>query len=826
MQTHTFSDRSYILLAFLLWLFRQPIYAEETDSLSFHLPDVIVTAVHSKAPGSISLLPATAIEHVQSISAADLMQLLPGGLTGNFGGPRYFTVREINFRNGGNRTSTSIAEGMQIVLDGSPLHHNADISSPYNGMDTRFLSMNEIQQAEVIRGIPSAQYGNLTNGLLKLKTRTGQMPLTVGIRYTPSLKQYTAGKGFAISPLGHTLNLLADYTAQKIFHTGGLRIANQYQWQPSGTPLLLNLSYTGRFGGEKVFVSEDKQSWQQRQEHRFALGSEWKPGRKLLQSLSLRFDLSATKSNSYKYDINSNPKQMATDAMQSGEWLATVLPNNYHCERFTEDLPLYAEAEVIASTRLPLATKDTETGGQVELKAGASWRSEGNRGKGIDFDVMLPPGEGSRPVSYSDIPFLHEGVLFVESLFRWPKLTVQAGIRYQTMMSRDYPLMSSAEPRLNLSWMAFSSPRYALRLKAGAGLLGQMPRVGMLYPEAIYDDRISFSYNDPERGYALGVVTVHAPGTIQNKALSPTLNRKIEGGLSLEAPAVNLDATFFYEHQTGGFAYTTDYLPFSYRKYDYLYEEGLRPEYKNGQVMVDGQPVPYREQTEFTTINLPVNATVCRKQGVELTADFGTFQPLRTSFIADGRWLRIRRNNTVLSGHKESYDVDGVEYPLAGFYDKTSGQSGNETVTEQITSNFRFITRIPQIGLVTTLTLQMVWMDKSYIRYNGGTATEVWPLYWSEGDGVRHPFTDTEREDPRFALLMQQADAYAFDRNSYKPYGMFNLRASKEFTRYITLSFFVNNLADMRPSRYSDSARGYYRQNAEPFFGIEMQVKL
>lgn len=47
------------------------------DTLLFHLPDVVVTAIESKAPGSTSLLPASAIKHVQPITAADLMQLLP-----------------------------------------------------------------------------------------------------------------------------------------------------------------------------------------------------------------------------------------------------------------------------------------------------------------------------------------------------------------------------------------------------------------------------------------------------------------------------------------------------------------------------------------------------------------------------------------------------------------------------------------------------------------------------------------------------------------------------------------------------------------------------
>lgn len=828
MDSFTYKDPKQIYLFLILFLFcatnGHSQDKPEVDTVMFHLPDVVVTAIESKAPGSTSQLPASAIEHVQPYSAADLMQLLPGGLTGNsnFNTPQYFTTREISFINGSNSTSAGLAEGMQIVVDGSPLHHNAEIGSPYNGNDTRFLSMNEIKQAEVVRGIPSAQYGNLTNGMLILKTRSGEMPLTLGIRYNPAQKQYTAGKGFRISPRGHTLNLLADYTVKDRFHTGGLRLANQYNWTPGGTPLLLNLSYTARGGGEKVFVVDNWNSYQKRQEHRLGLGSEWKPGRRLLESLSLRLDASFTQSDSYLYKLNSTTKQLATDATTSGEWLAHVLPNNYYSELFTEDFPLYVEAEAIATTRLPLSACGTD--GTVELKAGLSWRSEGNRGEGVRFDRQLPPNNVSRPYAYTDVPFMHNSAVFAEAFFRLPRLTVQAGMRYHAMASRDYPLMGSAEPRLNVTWTVFSSPRHALRLKGGAGLVGYMPSVSRLYPQPVYTDLTSFLYNDPERGYSLGVASVHAPEMVQNLDIRPTVNRKVEAGFSLETPGVRLDMTGFYERQTGGFGSVVDYLPFGYRRYDYLSESGLRPEYVNGQVVVGGKPVPYRELTEFTTVDIPVNTLHTRKQGVEMTADFGTFHPLRTSVIVDGMWLRIRRSNKALSGSKESYDAGGIASPLAGFYDKPAGSSGNEQVSEQLSTNFRFITRIPRIGLVTTLTLQMIWMQKYRDSYNGGSYTELWPLYWSDTDGVRRPFTDAERQDPRFALLRQVPKEYIFAEASYAPYGMLNLRVSKEFGRLVTLSFFANNLADMRPSRYSRSL--YIQQNPPPFFGLELQVKL
>ena len=60
------------------------------------------------------------------------------------------------------------------------------------------------------------------------------------------------GKGFCISPQGHTLNLLADYTSQGDFHTGGIRLANLYHWLPAGKKLELSLTYTSRIGRKAI----------------------------------------------------------------------------------------------------------------------------------------------------------------------------------------------------------------------------------------------------------------------------------------------------------------------------------------------------------------------------------------------------------------------------------------------------------------------------------------------------------------------------------------------------------------------------------------------
>ena len=100
--------------------------------------------------------------------------------------------------------------------------------------------------------------------------------------------------------------------------------------------------------------------------------------------------------------------------------------------------------------------------------------------------------------------------------------------------------------------------------------------------------------------------------------------------------------TAFFEKQTDGFSSSAQYIPFSYREYDYLSTAQLRPEYKNGQVWVNGKAVPYQEKYSYTPVSVPVNTFHRKKHGIEMVADLGTFSPLRTSLIVDGIWLYVR----------------------------------------------------------------------------------------------------------------------------------------------------------------------------------------
>ena len=79
----------------------------------------------------------------------------------------------------------------------------------------RTLSTDNIESIEVIRGIPSAEYGDLTSGAVLVKSRAGKSPLMIRFKTNPNIYQASAGKGFSLGKKAGDLNISGDYAYSK-----------------------------------------------------------------------------------------------------------------------------------------------------------------------------------------------------------------------------------------------------------------------------------------------------------------------------------------------------------------------------------------------------------------------------------------------------------------------------------------------------------------------------------------------------------------------------------------------------------------------------------
>ena len=193
---------------------------------ALNLKEVTVVARNTK--GSKSVIGQDAIRHIQPKSVADMLQLLPGGITSNptLSGAAQASIREI-----GDDANNSL--GTAVMLDGIPLSNDGNLQalSPTKnglgstatasgmndqttsgrGVDLRTVAADNIESVEVIRGIPSAEYGNLTSGVVIVKTKSGRSPYEVKFKADPFSKLVYAGKGFGLKR-GGAVNFGVDWS--------------------------------------------------------------------------------------------------------------------------------------------------------------------------------------------------------------------------------------------------------------------------------------------------------------------------------------------------------------------------------------------------------------------------------------------------------------------------------------------------------------------------------------------------------------------------------------------------------------------------------------
>lgn len=132
------------------------------------------------------------MQHLQPTSFSDLLELLPGNIsqTPDMGKANTITLRETGAisatgaKSGLSDDYAITSLGTLFIVDGAPISGDADLQSvpsasasdpeskrsvTNRGVDMRTLSTDDIESVEIVRGIPSAEYGNLTSGMVNIK---------------------------------------------------------------------------------------------------------------------------------------------------------------------------------------------------------------------------------------------------------------------------------------------------------------------------------------------------------------------------------------------------------------------------------------------------------------------------------------------------------------------------------------------------------------------------------------------------------------------------------------------------------------------------------
>lgn len=808
--------------------------------ISYDMEEINVLSENNRSIISSSTIGNAAIEYVQPISLADVMQLLPGNLSVNpdLSSPQKISIREIG-------TNDNSAMGTAIFIDGAPISNDANLQTfstsrsgnnfstvAGSGIDLRQLSTGQIESVEVIRGIPSVTYGDLTSGAVLIKTKAGFTPFEVKLKTDPNIKQLTLGKGMNLKSIGSNMNFNLDYLQSfddlRSKYRGFNRLTTELGFSkifsPQEKPFTIHskISYYETIDDAKtdpdaMVAGERIQS--KDQGLRFNMYGKWSPEMKWLTSLDYSFSASYTHQTSSEDKYRSvSGIQVISTSLTAGENNGLFLPSEQLTNYVVDGKPITIFGQItahkIARFRPGLTNK---------ILYGFDYRLNANYGNGQIYDVANPPfvnssDLNSRPRKYKDIPALQNYSVYLEdNLFlKLGKtvLDVQAGIRLNNFQSSGLfksKLGFYPEPRLNVQYW-FLSPENnrffdKLAVSFGMGKTYKSPSLFFLYPDKAYFDISALSYYVGDPAANLSIIDTRIFETA-NPDLKPSENLKLEAGLIFRIKKMNGFITVFKENLTNGFDFVNHYLFLGYDRFQVEnIPSGTKPDPNNLIRTPSVAPVYYR---------MPVNNQETQKSGVEFSIDFGKIKAVYTSFTLDGALLRTKNIKSILPYQDQPSSGNAEPYLYFGLY-----PAGESKVSERLNTNLRMVTQLPKLRLLLSTTLQMVWYDMFYYPFYDEAPES---LVFS--DGSIKEFTPEMRTNPDYMRFVNFKSPEYYLKEVMPPLPQTNFRLSKEISNRLKLSFYVNNVINYRPEYEYKRSGSFTRRNPSVYFGAELKIML
>lgn len=848
----------YMILFFVFYVQFAPAQQQIAyDSLSgrdtlhaIYLQEAIVTAQESRTRASSSILSRAAIEHIQPFSLSDIMQLLPGNLTPKVSlhTPQYFRIRSSYTEDYSNTLGTG------IWIDGARTANNANLQLGiipgenaeygFRGIDTRTIPLTNIESVEVIRGIPSARYGDITTGAVLIHSRAAREPLTFNVKCTPLIKAVQASRGWNTGNNG-ILNLFAGFTQTYADPRTHERLFRKTEIQAAWSGKFRNMTLNTRLSGSLSLDSDEPDNDRSNGEYTKAkhkvlsanIYGSWQANLCALTSLDYRVTASYAHQDDAQRRKHTKMESIGTNRIIPGEDTAFFIPPNYHSLARIEGIPITVSAALTANLlRQGLRWRSFTT-------VGAEWNTEENQGEGRMNDPYFPSSLWTRPRSYRDIPSLHIGALFAEENITLAgnagTLSAEIGLRIARGVAGNMRFSPTAEPRINLRY----SPVPAFTLKAGWGRLRKMPSLAYLFPAPIYADHISYRYNDPTTGHRLAVTNTDVIRQA-NGSISLPRNDKMEIGFTTGITGLKFEITAFSEQLHGGFSLENSLRPSVARIYQNDHLPGSFPVYTKDGVSINGNLLPYTSDTTFLIYNRTANTLSQNKKGVEYIITTKRWNAIYSTLVIDGAWLRTKEQTGGFSCKYNNSEIGGKSYPYAAIF-----ENAHIRIYERLNTNFRLVTYLPFIRFISSITFQSVWIDRTQTRYESQYGNQVYmknqegdiingniytnteynkymnPLYYMDSQGNILRFTPEMASNKQYASLVNSESPNTYLMDSFRPYFLINLRITKEIGKHTRLTFYANNIAAMNPSRYTASTASYTTLNPTPFYGAELQLQ-
>ena len=810
------------------------------------LGEVVVTAQENRGLTTSSRIEKHAMEHLQPSSFSDLLELLPGGRSHDpsLSAPNNIHIREIAIGSSNYATSSL---GTSFVIDGAPISTNANMQylagawdlmattrdNTNAGVDMRGISTDDIESVEIVRGIPSVEYGDLTSGLVKIERRRGGHDLKFRLKADMGSKLLYAAKDLEWAQRRLTLNVSADYLDAKADPRNNLENYKRVtvsarlrkRWEREGHQLTFtsNLDFSSSLDNEKedidqTYSAEDSYRSSYRRYALLTALQYQSKQRSWLKSADLTFSAAVENDLIERTRLTQLSRMtVAPLSKAEGENDAYILPFKYTGHHEVDGKPVNAYVKLNARLQIPNNTVSNT------LLLGADWNLDKNLGRGQVFDPHTPvyPGMSSRSRSLKEIPANHRLSAYAEENLKWPTpigaLELAAGIRATTMLNLDkaYTMHGKAylDPRVNVGYnlpqlRVFGQPTF-VRIAAGIGQHTKTPTMEQLFPDLLYIDFIQLNYYHDNPDYRRINLMTYIVNP-RNTALEPARNLKKEVSLDINIGGNRLTVTAFREKMTSGFRSQAYYQTYQYKQYD---ASGIDPKALTSQPALED--LPYTVINELAGYGNYTNGSMTLKEGIEYTIETRRFPVVLTRLTINGAYFRTTYNNSIVDSYRPSQVIDNRQIQYVGLYANDDG-----SVRESFNTNFTLDTDVPRLKLGFSISAQCLWFTTSQRK-----EVSNYPVQYIAPDGTIHDWQDSDADDLYLRWLVRDYSASQFEKDRV-PFAMnLNMKVTKKlFDDRLNVAMFCNKLWDYTPDY--DSRGTTIRRHVTPYFGLEMNIKI
>ena len=845
------------------------------------LDDVVVTAVAGNALNSSSRIEKAAIEHVQASSLAGIMQLVPGNVTVN---PSLTSANSVTIRSIGQITTGTGGDlngnnerGVGLMINGARVSSDAKITNATttstNQIDYRNYSTDNIESVEILKGVLSAEYGDVTSGAILVKTRAGRTPFEARIKTDPNTKAVAFGKGFSLGENAGNLNIDADYARAfsdwaspvAIFDRTTVGVTYSNTFNTNKTPLRFNARVSGFISGNNVESDPDVSSLDftktRSKNLTVSLYGSWLLNKSWISTLNYNVSGSYEKDTEQSYVVGSNVPYPSTRTMTEGITIGFFTNPTAPKDMRAEDIPIYANAKISGNLNKMIGGTLSKTMLGVEVN------TKGNNGRGVYYESGVPQYFRERP--YTEIPFMTDLSAFLEEKVTVPigktSLEMSLGARLNKMIVDGYSYDPTIDPRFNGKYNIVKSKRdgflRSFAIRGGWGIMQRLPSISTLYPAPNYLDNCLFQYRNSTTGESLAVIQTDIVDGKLPYNLKPAKTRNAEIGLDFNILGIDAQITYFNENLTDGLSGNSSYVTQDYDYYNTVSSPTAAPKYENGRVWIKNsqgvyEQLAYKTNTEYKSYARPDNRAKMKKWGIEYDLNFGKINAINTSVIVNGSYIRSENSEDGFLNYYANWTdpiVPSQKLEYVAIY------AGDDAMTkgtgrERLSTNISLVTHIPSIRMIVSVVTQCVWKYNTWNLYDEGNiysldanGNRVFgdynnknndvilyrdPVSYMDFEGNVRPFSDyytttDQNLKTRLGMLRKATDAsYYFNKQGYKPFFMANIRVTKEIGKLASLSFYANNFTNSTPIM-KNSARPNAigtRVNSKIYFGAELKL--